>query len=347
VKKRIIFVGFVASFLWLAFSGRASATTQNPCSAEIIWVECWMGDNCTSWGWFVVGPGPGGWTLAISAMKCSPPPSCPSCGATGGYPIRLDTGDTYIEQTDVALPGLSGGLVLRRTWHSVWPSNELIGSVGLFGISWRSTFEERVFMDPQNYLTYERGDGSFWTFGLGNFGNTFVVTSPASVWATFVDGGSVLTITFKDGEQRLFDHTTGILTAIIDRNGNTTQLAYDSSGRLATVTDPASRHLYFNYGSSYNSLVTSVTSDFGITLSYAYDTQGRLIQVTKPDLTTVSFTYNALSEITAVTDNNGKILESHSYDSKGRGLTSSQANGVNAVTVTYPPPPPPPPLIGN
>ena len=64
---------------------------------------------------------------------------------------------------------------------------------------------------------------------------------------------------------------------------------------------------------------------------------GRLIQVTRPDQTTVSYkTYNSQSQITAVTDNNGKVLESHTYDSSGRGLTSYEANGVNAVTVSYP-----------
>jgi len=142
-------------------------------------------------------------------------------------------------------------------------------------------------------------------------------------------------LTFQNGEQRQFDLATGHLNAIIDRNGNTTQLTYDSSNRLVTVTSPASQHLYFNYQNGSSFLVTSVTSDFGLTLSYAYDTEGRLIQVTRPDLTTISFTYNTQSQITQVTDSNGKILESHTYDSNGRGLTSSQANGVNAVTVTY------------
>jgi YD repeat-containing protein len=163
-----------------------------------------------------------------------------------------------------------------------------------------------------------------------------VVASPANISATFVQTSMFYVITFKNGEQRHFDLKTGFLTAIIDRNGNTTQLSYDSSNRLATVTDPASRHLYFNYANSSSWLVTSVTSDFGTTFSYSYDTQGRLIQVTKPDQTTVSFTYNAQSQITAVTDSNGKVLESHTYDSSGRGLTGSRANGVNAVTVTYP-----------
>ena len=166
--------------------------------------------------------------------------------------------------------------------------------------------------------------------------------APANVSAKLVQTGGLIStnpwiLTFQNGEQRQFDYATGHLTAIIDRNGNTTQLSYDGSNRLVTVTSPTSQHLYFNYGTGATAnLVTSVTSDFGVTLSYQYDSQGRLSQITEPDLTTVSFTYNAQSEITAVTDNNGKVLESHTYDSTGRGLTSSQANGVNALTVTYP-----------
>ena len=81
--------------------------------------------------------------------------------------------------------------------------------------------------------------------------------------------------------------------------------------------------------------MTSVTSDVGLTVTYFYDSQGRLSKVTYPDLTTVSFTYNSQSLITAVTDSNNKTLESHTYDSNGRGLTDSQAGGVNALTVTY------------
>ena len=46
--------------------------------------------------------------------------------------------------------------------------------------------------------------------------------------------------------------------------------------------------------------------------------------------------YRANSNITAVLDTDGRILESHTYDVLRRGLTSSRANGVDAVTVTYP-----------
>jgi YD repeat-containing protein len=93
--------------------------------------------------------------------------------------------------------------------------------------------------------------------------------------------------------------------------------------------------LYFGYNGA-GFLVTGITSDIGVSTSYSYDTQGRLSLVTKPDLTTLSFQYNSNSRITAVMDMQGKVLESHTYDLLGRGLTSSRALGVDALTVSYP-----------
>jgi YD repeat-containing protein len=182
-------------------------------------------------------------------------------------------------------------------------------------------------------MKYARGDGSFWSFGADGPG--WGVAAPANAGATLVSGPSYWTITFKNGEQRLFDNTSGNLISIIDRNGNATQLTYDAGGRLTTVTDPASHQLNFSYANGSSLLVTGVSSSTGLSLSYAYDTQGRLIQVTNPDTTAYTFQYNSESLISSVTDQNGKILESHTYDSIGRGLTSSRANGVDAVTVSY------------
>jgi len=64
-----------------------------------------------------------------------------------------------------------------------------------------------------------------------------------------------------------------------------------------------------------------------------------LTKVTMPDSTTISYQYDSNNLITAVLDTNGKVLESHTYDAAGKGLTSSKANGVDAVTVSYPQPP--------
>jgi YD repeat-containing protein len=278
------------------------------------------------------------WDCAVRD-KCPPPAAAQEVGIClkcllAGNPISLATGDTFIEETDIKVPGLSNGLTLVRTWNSIWPSTQTSFQVGLFGPNWRSNFEERVFSGGDGYMKYARGDGSFWSFYYT--GSGWSLAAPANVSVALVQGSSTWTLTFQNGEQRIFAYNSGNLTQIIDRNGNTTQLSYDATARLVTVTDPASRHLYFSYPNNSSFLVSSVTSDVGITLSYAYDTQGRLTQVTKQDGTTISFQYNSQSLISAVLDSNGVVLESHTYDSFGRGLTSSRAGGVDSVVVTYP-----------
>jgi YD repeat-containing protein len=336
VIKKLVLV-LVVVFIWHGIAvPTAQAQNANPCYSGMV---SYFPDPIPL-GYWILGPGPGLYSFVIAVWNsiCAPVAAsretCPTCPYAGG-PISLATGNTFIRQTDVSLPGLGGGLTLTRTWNSVWPPTQIASSIGLFGPNWRSTYEERIFMSGDNYLKYARSDGSYWSFGLNSAGN-LVVAAPANVSATLSQPSSYLLLKFQNGEQRQFNPATGLLTAIIDRNGNTTQLTYDSSNRLVTVTSPASQHLYFNYQSGSSLLVTSVTSDFGVTYSYSYDAQGRLSQVTKPDQTTVSFTYNTQSLITQVTDFNGKVLESHTYDSSGRGLTSSQANGVNTMTLTYP-----------
>lgn len=298
-------------------------------------------------GWSYYGPYPGTFTYVIWAWDAWCPAAaggietrsdCPNCS----NPVSLATGNTYIEEADVSIPGLSSGMRLVRRWNSIWPSTQSASQVGLFGPNWRSTYEEQVFIGSDYYIKYSRSDGSFWSFGTSSgTPGSWALAAPQNVSATLTTPNTATpywTITFQNGEQRRFDGTSGMLTAIIDRNGNTTAVAYDGTNRLATITDPASRHLNFGYGSSSSHLVTSVTSDFGISLSYAYDGQNRLSVVTNPDLSTLTFGYNAQSLITSVTDINGKILESHTYDSSGRGLTASRAAGVESVTLSYPNP---------
>jgi YD repeat-containing protein len=357
VLRRCFFLPFLFGVLQCALSAGAAAQSSDPCLPTTVWYF----PDPVPMGWFYYGTYPGTYAYRIAAVSalCSPPdpaPPCPTCGTggggpggpgppVGGRPINLASGNTYIQETDLRIPGLSGGLSLIRTWNSKWPSSQSAYQVGLFGPNWRSTYEEQVFVGSDHYIKYLRADGSIWsfgtTFGSGGGVRSWAVAAPQQVAATGTTPNTAtpyFTIAFQNGEQRRFDSTSGLLTAIIDRNGNTTTLAYDGANRLVTVTDPASRHLTFTYASSSSHLVTGVSSDVGISLSYAYDGQGRLSQVTNPDLTTLSFAYNSQSLITTVTDSSGKILESHTYDSSGRGLTSSRAAGVESVTLSYPNP---------
>jgi YD repeat-containing protein len=271
----------------------------------------------------------------VRNTQCPSTPQCPTCAAMAGGSIDPATGDTNIAETDVSNPGLAGGLTLSRSWNSV--SFEGTAQLGMFGLRWTSNFEESVFGGGDGFMKYLRADGGIWSFGFTG-GRLYSVVGPANKTATLTQGPVNWTLAFENGEQRVFDLTTGRLLSITDRNGNTTTLNYDASYRVATVTDPASRHLYFTYASPGSFLANGVSSDFGVSLSYTYDQMGRLTKVIKPDSTTVSFQYDSNGYISAVLDNNNKVLESHTYDSTGRGLTSSRAGGAESITVSYPQP---------
>src|SRR5262249_36580295 len=244
---------------------------------------------------------PFGEVCAAPKPSCGAPRSaandtCLSCmRAEAGKPINLSNGNTYLIETDVAVPGLGGGLSLSRTWNSLFPATQRTYP-SMFGLNWRSTFEERLIFDSDDgYVKYLRSDGSVWSFGAFSLGNPDIyrVAAPATDTTTTITNGTPnWTLTSKNGEKRLFDSDRELLTAIIDHNGNTTQLSYDSSNRLTSVTDPATRHLTFSYVGT-STLATSVTSDVGIMLSYEYDAQGRLTRVTKPDGTTEAFEFDA------------------------------------------------------
>jgi YD repeat-containing protein len=285
-----------------------------------------------------------GWSVQrYSCVKPQPQfasETCTTCSDEApAKPINLSTGDTYIVQTDVSVPGLGGGLVLTRTWNSILPVPQRSYG-GMFGRNWRTNLEERlIYNSPDKFLKFSRGDGSVWSFATETAGTTSIgyrTVGPANDLTRINSGDVIYTLVAKDGSKKLFDSNTGLLTSLVDRNGNTTQLTYDTTNRLTTVTDAASRHLYFAYPNPVTTLVSSVTSDVGITFSYTYDDQGRLVLVTKPDNTKVSFEYDANSMIIAVRDNEDKLLEGHTYDALGRGLSATSANGVESVTVTYP-----------
>jgi YD repeat-containing protein len=353
--KRFVVNAIILSVLVGAVSSVASAQLLSLCTTSIEWWGVVDGPiagvfptaQCGAPG---SGQGPFSGLCWLFNSGCAPgdaaPETRPNCSSPGtpdcSGPISLASGDTYIEENDVRLPGLSGGLSLHRTWHSLWPPTQTAYQIGMFGPNWRSTFEERVFVGADGYLKYGRSDGSFWSFGYGlpSGGYGYSVAAPADTSAQMAidTTNSIWTITFQNGEKRTFDSSSGKLLHIIDRNGNTTSLSYDGSGRLVTVTDPVSRHLYFTYGSGGASyLVSQVSTDvgIGITISYSYDSYGRLSQVTEQDLSTLNFAYNSQSLITAVTDSMGTTLESHTYDSSGRGLSGSEASSVNAVTIAY------------
>jgi YD repeat-containing protein len=284
----------------------------------------------------------------------------------GRLPHQSRRWQPFIQETDVHLPGLGGGLTLTRTWNSLSTRS------GMFGANWLSNFEERIDVGGDGYVRYLRGDGSVWVFAFypanQNAPYAFHLVSPGNVEASLTetgpdsDGNAYWTVGFQNGERRVFNvnpsfldqynyyqNNDGPLSSIIDRNGNATALNYEVNQqgvetRLLSVSDAAGRHLYFTYGdpnAAFN--VTGVTSDSGsgINLTYDYDRSAYsgtpiLIQVTQADNTFATYNYDLFNNILSVNDTAGKVLESHTYDTIHRGLSSARANGVEALSITYP-----------
>jgi RHS repeat-associated protein len=297
-----------------------------------------------------------GMTASITVNPVPAPPTpannpdgrCPTGGAAGANPINFANGDTWITQQDYAIPGLGGGLVLARTWNSVWPLMQPPEQSGIFGDSWRSNFEERIQTLTGGVVQYWKGDGCRLFYLYNSMSGTYSLTAPADdqTALSFNSGTAQWTIIQKDGTSRIFN-SGGYLTSIVDRNSNTTTISIDANNqnRIASVTDASGHVLTFNYANaSYPRLCTSISDAVGTFTTYNYDfTTARLTQVQYPDNSQFNFQYNdpySTTLISLVTDAMSKTIEAHTYDSQRRGITSQQANDssghpVNLVTVTY------------
>jgi YD repeat-containing protein len=254
-----------------------------------------------------------------------------------GHPINITNGNVWIEERDFSVPGLGGGLDLTRTWNSLWLLVNPPAPAGMFGLGWQSTYEEQLTLQGSQSLIYWRGDGSGWTFTYNSVLNSYSLTSPPDVRAQLVSnltGG--FTLTLADGTQKVFN-SQNLLAAIIDRNHNQTTLAYDAYNRLSSVTSPGGSTLTFTYGDPNNpSQATTAQDSVGTVATYTYDSASRLTKVTYPDGSALNFTYDPNSSmILSVTDSQGKLLESHTYDAQNRGLTSARAYGVDSVSLSY------------
>lgn len=272
---------------------------------------------------------------------------------TVGAPINVISGNTWITQHDYSLPGALGGIDLTRTWNSGWQSYGPPNQSGMFGNGWTSTYEQRIQPFTVNGTSGQKtwlstGDSNF--FSYNSVSNSYAIYSPANATAglSFNSGTQKFSYTFPDGTTETFTQP-GYLTAIIDRNGNTTNITLDGQNRITQVTDPANRSITFSYTDANNpNQATSVSDSTGTIATYTYSTGDnnahRLLSVTYSDGSAYNFQYNDSNSntlISGVTDSAGKVVESHTYDSLRRGVTSSRAvvagssTAVDYVWVIY------------
>ncbi|MCP4352355.1 MAG: hypothetical protein GY795_43405 [Desulfobacterales bacterium] len=235
--------------------------------------------------------------------------------------INFATGNKFKAQTDLSLTGPGLPLVYRRYYNSQSTHN------GYLGYGWTGTFSESVTPDNGNMILREAygNEVHFTDDGQGKY------VSEADEVRTIeaVAGGWLLAE--SDGSSLEFD-SGGNLIRITDLNGNTQTVGY-ADGKLSYVEDNYGRRLDFAYNS--DGRLESLTTPVGQFI-YSYE-QENLSGVTKPDLTGRIYSYNDPYDphnLTGITDEREKSA-SYEYDDQDRAVASEGIGGINRVSVAY------------
>lgn len=214
-------------------------------------------------------------------------PAWVQCGCvrrTAGDPVDTSTGTFGDTFTDLSTPGRGIPLDFTRTYASALASpdgpNAALAENGPFGWGWTYSYNLSASTDSTSGdVTIKQEDGSQVTFTDSS--GTYTPSAPRYD-ATLTKSGADYTFTRKSKEIFTFDTATGHLVSEADLIGSkatppyATNLAYDGSGNLHTITDPGGRVYTLTWTGSH---ITALTDSAGRKVTYSYDTDGNLTDV--------------------------------------------------------------------
>ncbi len=236
-----------------------------------------------------------------------------------GDPVDTSTGQSGYSHTDIIVPGKGIPLAFTRSYHSM-------GSTpGDLGYNWRHNYSTWLRIDSDNSVAVNYGSGgaAYFKYNAGSY------TPPASVHDTLVKNGDG-TYTLTTVRQVRYNFSSaGRLTAILDRNNNTTTVSYDGNGFLSQVQDAGGRTLTFTIT---NGRITQVQDPLNRTVGFQYDGNGDLVQVTDVKSGTTTYAYGN-HRMTSLTDSNNHLQNQNIYDSANRVV--EQTNQTGGKTCFY------------
>ena len=266
------------------------------------------------------------------AQESGPRPCDEQSGpsASVGDPINVTNGNMYVQQTDYRLPGRGDGLEITRTYNSKKQTS------GLFGFGWTSILDESVATYGSFLARLNLPDGGAIYFSRANTTDPYTPIQRRQDHKQIVkNADNSYTLTFKDGSVHQFN-SSGKLTSLADRNGNTITLNY-SGANPTSITDASGRTLTLTYD-GYG-LIGSMSDSLGTIATFTHSFWGRLTEVTYADGSKFTFTDTFIGNfvlLTTVKDALNNVLEYHTYDSQGRALTSEKVgNGTEKYTLNY------------
>lgn len=197
------------------------------------------------------------------------------------------------------------------------------------------TSETALTVGADNSVTYTAADGGTYTFVPKTGGGW---TMPAGLNATITAFSSTaVSMRFNDtGYTNDYQQTGGVFrlafagaqySAAADRNA----YAYDSYGRLATITTATGRQVLFEYADADNTSQASKITDQTLNrvISIDYGSDGRMASITAAAGTTTGLTYTN-GKFSRVTDGLGTRNE-FSYDANGKAARARYASADDGI----------------
>jgi RHS repeat-associated protein len=253
------------------------------------------------------------------------------CENTVGEPIDVTSGNMFLHQEDYYLPGFGDGLRISRGYNSQ------MQKAGLFGFGWWSFLDESITTFGNLLLRLNLEDGRAIYLSRSDTNSPYLPTGARGFRGQVVKNvDNSFTLTLQNGDIHQFN-ANGRLVSLTDRNNNTTTLTLNGSGNPTAITDPGGRVITLSYD-SYG-LIGSISDSAGTIATYTHGFWGRLTNVTYADGSMYNFTDTFSGSniyLATVTDALNNVLESHTYDSQGRAITSEIAgNGTERYTLSY------------
>ncbi|MDP2607364.1 MAG: DUF6531 domain-containing protein [Deltaproteobacteria bacterium] len=235
-------------------------------------------------------------------------------------PVNTATGNYFLQQMDVQIPGRGLSLTLMRTYNSLDTYS------GPLGRGWTHSYNAFLTENPGGSVVIKQGDGRgefYDPIGGGNYQARF-----AGVFSILIkNSDGTFTLTQKDQTQYQFSGT-GKLNRLLDKNGNAIEFSYDTSGNLTTIVDTVGRSIVLVYDA--NRRIVRLSDPAGRALQYGYDVQGNLVSLINANGGLTTIIYDSSQRLTKVVRPEGNVLVENTYDGAGRVL--SQANGQGFVT---------------
>lgn len=254
--------------------------------------------------------------------------------ASSDDPVDLVTGEMFLGQSDVFLPGVLA-LELTRRHLSGYRHGQL------FGTTWSSTLDQRVELDEDG-IHFALADGRVLHYAVPTVHGQRVMPSAGARWPLSWDraqdrdeirvemGDVGHTLCFAPGAT---PGQSRPLTAIVDRNGNRVTFVHDGAGVITDVYHSGGYHIVVGTRETRGGVrvesLRLADPEGGASTSLAafrYDPAGRLVETIDSGSVPLVFEYDEADRITRWKDRLGYEYE-YFYREDGRVVRVAGSDG--------------------